>query len=285
MLIRGAKGPDVTSLQQQVLALGYPLPRWGADGSLGNETLDAVTHLLADHVRGYHDDDRDVVSNDEMGIIARLAAAQQTPVTLPDVFHDLRFTAAQRGVGGRRPWTNITGITLHQVAVDFGREAPERWNTLQAHLGASREGHVFWVHDLEWIVWHANELNGPTVGLECEGNYCGVAGDVSTLWQPEGRKVSVQVPTPELVAAAQQAIRWVCAVVAQHGGRVRDLYAHRQTAGSRRADPGAELWQQVALPLLADAELGLSDGGPEFKIDNGRPIPAAWNPAYSANGY
>jgi hypothetical protein len=92
-----------------------------------------------------------------------------------------------------------------------------------------------------------------------------------------------QTVTPELVKAAQDAIRWICQTVAAHGGKVVNLYAHRQTAGSRRADPGEEIWKQVALPMMA--ELSLSDGGPTFKIDNGRVIPEAWNPEYLGNVY
>lgn len=281
-LRRGAAGPDVARLQEMVMALGYPLPRWGADGHLGSETLDAVTRLLAAHAQGWVDDDRDLVSTEEMGILETLYEATQAPLTLPGLeFHDLRTTATYDAVGGRRAWALVTGITLHQTACDFGAERPERWNTLHAHVGASREGHVFWCHDFDRVVWHGNELNGRTVGLEMEGNYAGVAGDRSTAWQPGNG--ALMVPTPELVTASCAAIRWICQVVAQHGGQVKYLFAHRQTAGSRRADPGAELWQQVALPMLA--ELGLSDGGPVFKIDNGRPIPEAWNPAYVGNEY
>jgi hypothetical protein len=282
-LHRGAAGPDVTRLQEMVMALGYPLPRWGADGHLGNETLDAVTRLLAAHAQGWVDDDRDLVSDAEMATLEALYAATQATVVLPGLaFFDRRDTAARQGCcGGRRAWAQITGITLHQTACDFGREKPERWDTLHAHVGSSREGNVFWVYDFDTVVWHGNELNGATVGLEMEGNYAGIAGDRSTAWQP-GRG-PLMVPTPELVTASQGAIRWICQVVAQHGGKVEHLYAHRQTAASRRADPGADLWQAVALPMLA--ELALSDGGPAFKIDNGRTIPEAWNPAYVGNGY
>ena len=284
MLARGAKGSEVVALQQKLLALNYKLPRWGADGGLGNETLDAVTRLLADHAVGYHDDDRNVVSDYELGIIQQLFAATQVELEPPGlVFYDQRAKAAGGCFGKRRSWSEITGITLHQTACDFGHEKPDRWDTLHAHVGASREGYVFWVYDFELVVWHGNELNGPTVGLECEGNYCGVVGDPTTRWQAGGG--TTMVITPELVYAAQEAIRWICAVVAQHGGKVIHLYAHRQTAASRRADPGEEIWKQVALPMIET--LGLSDGGPSFKIDNGRPIPSTWNldPAYANNAY
>lgn len=282
MLTRGSKGAAVVTLQKELLGLGYRLPRWGADGSLGNETLDAVTHCLADHGEGYVDADRNVVSDFELQLIQRVYAATQERPLLPGLqFYDQRAKAAGGCFSGRRAWTKITGITLHQTACDFGREKPDRWNTLHAHVGASREGNVFWVYDFELIVWHGNELNGFTVGLECEGNYPGVVDDHTTLWQPGGG--NMMTVTPQLVTGAQGAIRWICTTVAQHGGQVKNLYAHRQTAASRRADPGEEIWKLVALPMMD--ELGLSDGGPTFKIDNGRPIPMAWNPMYQGNPY
>lgn len=272
MLTRGDKGQAVTELQEQLVALGYPLPRWGADGSLGNETLGAVTRFLADHGDGYIDADPETVSDEELALIQKVSAATAWPIPVPGkLFYDLRRESDSRNIHGRRRWAQITGITMHQCGVDLGAEKPGRWDTLSAHVGASCEGNVFWVHELEHLVWHGNELNGSTVGLECEGLYPGVAG------QPG------QVVTPELVKAAQEAIRWICGVVQIHGGQVTHLYAHRQTAGSRRADPGEELWKLVALPVMA--ELGLSDGGPKFRIDNGRVIPEAWNPAYLGNAY
>jgi lysozyme len=42
MLKRGDRGPQVLHLQRHLQRLGYTLPRFGADGSLGTETLQAV---------------------------------------------------------------------------------------------------------------------------------------------------------------------------------------------------------------------------------------------------
>jgi hypothetical protein len=47
MLRKGDRGPEVKRLQEQLLALGYQLPRFGADGQLGNETIAAVEALAA----------------------------------------------------------------------------------------------------------------------------------------------------------------------------------------------------------------------------------------------
>ena len=41
-LKRGSKGTDVITLQKRLMALGYTLPKYGADGDFGNETLNAV---------------------------------------------------------------------------------------------------------------------------------------------------------------------------------------------------------------------------------------------------
>lgn len=54
------------------------------------------------------------------------------------------------------------------------------------------------------------------------------------------------------------------------------LLAHRQASSSRQNDPGAQPWRDIAIPMMR--ELGLSDGGPGFKVDQGRPIPEAWDP-------
>ena len=46
---KGAKGPLVTQLQGLLIRSGYPLPRYGADGSFGGETVQAVTGFQKDH--------------------------------------------------------------------------------------------------------------------------------------------------------------------------------------------------------------------------------------------
>ena len=40
--IVGNKGPEIADLQKALIALGYPLPKYGVDGMLGNETKTAV---------------------------------------------------------------------------------------------------------------------------------------------------------------------------------------------------------------------------------------------------
>ena len=58
LLKRGMSGSDVRELQELLMQLGYDLPRYGADGDYGDETVSAVTAfqrqagLTADGVYG-----------------------------------------------------------------------------------------------------------------------------------------------------------------------------------------------------------------------------------------
>lgn len=45
---KGAKGNITKLIQKRLLSLGYKLPKWGADGGFGDETVDAVKAFQAD---------------------------------------------------------------------------------------------------------------------------------------------------------------------------------------------------------------------------------------------
>lgn len=178
--------------------------------------------------------------------------------------------------GGVRAWKKITGVCLHQTACDMG-ERPERYDTLGAHFAVLRSGRVVWVHKLERFVWHAQGWSAGTVGIEVNGLFEGVLGDPKTVWDDPSTKVHEvgQRVTAEQIVATRQLVRWICTLVAQKGGEIKALVAHRQSSKNRRNDPGSEIWKEVALPL--HAELGLSDGGKGF-VKGGLPIPEAWDP-------
>lgn len=280
MMQRGARGDEVKALQRALMTLDYNLPRWGADGDLGPETLEALGRFLRDHGNPA-DDDVNGVSDSELALVQKVLAATQDVPLGPKLdlgrFHDLRTVAAQNNVGSRRSWTQITGIVLHQTACCLG-ERPARWGTVGAHLGVTRAGQVIWMHDFERIVWHANSFNNFTVGIEMDGEYAGIEGNDHTFWRPHDEpNRQPQTPTVELVNAAKATVRWICEEVARHGGRVQQLLAHRQASGDRQSDPGSALWQRVGMPL--HAELGLDDGGPDYKVGTGYRIPEAWDPS------
>jgi N-acetyl-anhydromuramyl-L-alanine amidase AmpD len=177
---------------------------------------------------------------------------------------------------GRRPASKVTGICLHQTACVLG-ERPERWDTVGAHVGITRSGAVIWLHDFTHVVAHGNGWNKQTVGIEIDGLYAGIEGDDSTVWDdPSTRRREVGLELPEVQAeAAREAVRWIAREARDRGAVVRALVAHRQSSADRRNDPGSAIWQRVALPM--SVELGLSDGGPGFRIGDGMAIPEAWD--------
>lgn len=194
----------------------------------------------------------------------------------PNQLVDLRKTAVQVHHGQRvapRSWKSTTAIVWHQSAVVLG-ERPSRYNTLGAHFAVTRAGSVMQCHEINSIVAHAGLLNTRTVGIEIDGMYAGVEGDLRTFWKPTP-DAKPQTLTAAAIESAKQLGRWIYSEVQRNGGEVRFCLAHRQASGQRRSDPGSAVWSQIVLPLMA--ELGLSDGGPDFKVGDGLPIPTAWS--------
>jgi hypothetical protein len=276
-----AAGHTVERLQTMLMALGYPLPRWGADGKLGDETFGALALFFRDH-GAESPGEITSVTDEEYAWVERVfqsaVGIASGPQLAPGKFVDLRAEATRVHVYGKRTWQNVTGITLHQTACVLG-ERPGRWAGVGAHVGVTRGGTVIHLHDFTELVVHGNGWNTQCVGIEMDGLYEGIAGDLSTLWDDPSTPMRERpnIVTNALIEAAKAAVRWICADVARHGGHVRFLVAHRQSSETRQNDPGSALWQAVALPL--QAELGLSDGGAGFAIGKGRPIPEAWDPS------
>lgn len=175
-----------------------------------------------------------------------------------------------------RPWTQITGITLHQTACWLGTR-PARWDTLRAHIGIPSDGQIILEHPLTRVVWHAHGYPGYglswlTAGIEIDGNFRGIEGKDSTAWSKGG---GPHTPTSEQIASAKEAVRWIIEEVAKNGGKVEFIAAHRQSYKDREADPGSMIWQEVG--LWAMVELGLT-ANPMMAWGNGFAIPVEWDP-------
>lgn len=273
MLKRGENNKTVLQLQETLINLGYKLPRWGADGDLGEETLGALQQLLTDHGKKF-DDDKNTVSDKELDFVYTLESLLKQPKVESFNLFDLRPGSDRKKIIRRRSWKEVTGITLHQTACLMG-EKPTRWQNCGAHLGITRAGKTLWIHDFDLAVIHGNGFNGSTVGIEMDGHYAGIKDDMKTYWRPKDSDRLPLHPTNDLIESAKQAIRWIVNEVEIHGGKVKYLVAHRQSSKTRQSDPGSELWQAVALPM--HKELKLTDGGKDYKMGTGRPIPEVWD--------
>lgn len=209
-------------------------------------------------------------------VIPPPAPTHSAPRT-PSKLYDRRANASKKHDYGKRDWSKVTGICLHQTACVLG-ENPPRWDTVGCHVGITKTGKVVWLHDFDRLIVHGNGWNTQTVGIEIDGLYAGVEGDPKTVWDDPStpHKEVGQVLTQDAIDSTQEAIRWIYDRVAAHGGQVKALVAHRQASENRRNDPGSAIWKAIALPMAV--EFDLSDGGAGFKIGKGYPIPESWDP-------
>ena len=268
----GSEGKKVEALQMALLRLGYPLPKWGADGDLGFETWAAVRSFGLNHGKKLPDGVKGAEVPDNLVVQIVTLAAAVTPSNTPPNFFDVTGDHSGKQRRGTRSWQRVSGIVLHQTAVLLGPKV-ERWYDVAAHVGIPTNGKIIQINPLEQLIWHANSLNDRTVGIEISGNFEGIDGNPKTYWKPGG---GPQRATAAQLQAARDAVQWICDEIAARGGAVRYIFAHRQASEERRADPGSRVWEHVG--LWGQSQLGLSDGGPGYKVGTGAPIPRDWDP-------
>lgn len=297
--VHGATGSHVQDFQNAILAHNPALlPKWGADGSLGNESWTAV-EVIADQEL---DEEQPIPDAIVKAILAvSTGKSKQTRLPAGIKFHDI--TTRHDGVHrkGARPWGQVTSIVLHQTGCMLPNR-PGGWTTLRAHIGILRttQPTIVLCNPLNSYMWHANSFNRHSIGIEINGNFCGIEGDEKTWWKKgggesikeaieyktkakEGEKrpthrtiVRPWSVTDSQIVATRECIRWIMAEVSRHGGNITHIFAHRQASKNRIADPGSKVWRECG--VWAQDNLGLSDGGPGFKQGSGYVIPAVWTP-------
>ncbi len=282
-LAYGAEGAEVRTLQMQLLALGYHLPRWGADGVLGDETLMAVAALRHDRNLGTIGDEIPrTVPGDIRDAIKKLYDEAALVPVVP-VVRDLRAAHLGDQQRGIRPWSAVTGIMLHQTAGLIG-ETPAHWFHIACHIGITRGGQILVLNALDTVIWHGNSLNRSDIGVEIDGYFEGIEGKPGTLWRPPNKPDLVALtPSAVQLEACRVAVKWIVGEVASAGGSIGFIHAHRQASNQRQSDPGSRIWQEIG--LWAREDLGLSDGGKDFAVGSGLRIPEAWDPERTGIAY
>jgi hypothetical protein len=182
---------------------------------------------------------------------------------------DLRSdpTPPVRGYYGvdRDPST-VTGVMLHRTACVLG-ERPERWKSVQAHIGLTMAGRVILAHDFRKLLWHGNKPSAWTIGIEIDGNPEGVPGK---WWKPGGGPHPL---TAAQVASAHEVLLPLLVDWFAAHSQWEFTLAHRQSSGDREYDPGHETWQRIALPWMAAT--GSTDG--DLTWGTGTTIPWEWD--------
>ena len=156
----------------------------------------------------------------------------------------------------------LDAVVLHQMSLSRGDEL-QRYRRVTAHFVIAPDGAVAQLHPLIARLYSSNGFNDRSVAIEFAGNLRSVDGE---WWRPEtyGRDT--------LTAAQIESGRKLLRMLAAHG--IRFVFGHRQSSNSRGNDPGPEIWASVG--QWAIDKLGMSDGGPDYAIGTGRPIPADW---------
>ncbi|RYG85523.1 MAG: N-acetylmuramoyl-L-alanine amidase [Alphaproteobacteria bacterium] len=286
-LRKGSEDPYVTIAQHQLIALGYGLPRFGADGVLGDETLSAYGVFLVSQGLHAPTDERpkSITPGGAAALDMAFKALDQDRSEADIIDERANHPHAGRSVDTPfRLWSKITAVVLHQTATNLG-ERPERWHSVPIHFCITRAGKVIQLYDLTEVCNHANGLNLRSVGIEIDGWYAGIEGVPKTLWQPKHLPTPRQpMDLPTVQAEATKAtVQLIVNIVAANGGMVTHIHPHRQSSEDRQSDPGSLIWQTVG--LWAQDTLGLSDGGGAFAVGNGRTIPEAWDLRYTGNRY
>lgn len=140
---------------------------------------------------------------------------------------------------------------------------PSRYVRVTAHFVVLPDGTVAQLHPLGDRLLASHGFNERSVSIEFAGNLQSTNGK---WWRPEtyGRDT--------LTAAQIDSGRRLLRLLAGLG--IRHVFGHRQSAAERSNDPGPEIWSAVA--QWGVDHLGLDDGGPDYAIESGRPIPEEW---------
>jgi len=268
---RGSTGPHVTILQEKLEARRYPLPRFGADGDLGNETISALESWAVDFGIETAENGLDDLEVHPTALeFLEYYDSVEARIDHPRL---TRLEGLVSNVKRVRDMTRIDALVFHQTGCRI--KTIKQWETVPIHVGVPREephlGRFFKIHELSSYLYHANALNSRSIGFEIEGNFAGIEGDSSTVWTPGGGPHEL---LPEQVEAARAAIDWTMQAMETAGSTIRFAFAHRQSSPNRVGDPGSAIWKEIA--LWAIREYGLEDGGSRFAVGKGRPLPDAW---------
>jgi N-acetyl-anhydromuramyl-L-alanine amidase AmpD len=187
---------------------------------------------------------------------------------------------------GVRDWSKVTGITLHQTATNFAGN-PDRLLNVPVHGGVLRgndecDAQIVQLHDPTYIMWHAGKFNSRDIGIEIDCRASGVLDNLTTapdegmlsFWRPKGSDRLPEEATDHQLEAVKQLITYYVALVADNGGKLEYIHAHRQSSKNRTSDPGERIWK--AIGIWAQETHGLKVGPPDFKVGDGTPLPDLW---------
>jgi hypothetical protein len=173
--------------------------------------------------------------------------------------------------GSFRDPRKLWSFVLHQMAMKRRSRTtgqfsdPNSYLKTGAHFCILFDGRIIQLHPLSRLIYHGQCLSFRSVAVEFEGNFPSIKG---RWWSGDG-STGNDNPTPLQFAAGKYLAGYLKLVLG-----ITHIQAHRQSSENRENDPGPDVWYHVG--QWAINNIGLTDGGSDFKCGSGNPILPEW---------
>ncbi len=192
----------------------------------------------------------------------------------PERIVDLQdVSPPEKRKGSREPWA----VVLHQMGFSRGND-PLKYKKVTAQYIITPDGTIAQLHPLTTYLYSSHGFNEGGIAIEFAGNLPSrtQSDEPAHYYKPD--KFGRDQLTVEQVYAG----RWLLEYLRDFALPSLDLelrvvLAHRQASALRGNDPGPDVWANVG--QWAVDEMGLSDGGVDFYVSDGKPIRDDWREA------
>ncbi len=176
---------------------------------------------------------------------------------------DRRSTVNGRRSQGTRRLENVDALVLHQTGFTRGNSVTS-YDTVGVHFVIIPDGTILQLYDETTYLHASNGFNRRSVAVEFVGNFPMQNG----RWWRGGD--AQNIPSERQILGGRSLVSFL-----QISLGITHVFAHRQaTSPNRRGNcPGPHIWYNVGEWAKGR---GLSDGGPNYTIGSGGPIPDKW---------
>jgi len=278
--VTGLVGPDT---QHALLGATRPGParqHWAVQGN-----GDSAAGTGNDQQDSSDADARELLSQfglplDEFGLQSEFENWQSGMTAAPRII-DLTAQAVKSQRKRMRDPKTVNTLVLHQMACCFKVKDPLKrfLNHFAPHFAIMADGQILQLHPTAAMTWASNGFNGNSVAVEFAGNFPNTSGkwwldqkELKKLTPAQAkayRQANQNQVTPQQIEAGRYLVQHLISTMG-----LKRIVAHRQSSNMRENDPGPDIWYHVG--QWAIDNLGLTDGGPGYKIDSGNPIPNVW---------
>jgi hypothetical protein len=166
--------------------------------------------------------------------------------------------------GKKRDVATLTAAVLHQMGFHRGNDG-KKYKNVKAHFVVLPNGTIVQNHPIDYYLPASNGISALSVAIEFAGNF----KSVRNKWDYSNTSAE-HVPSQAQYASG----RCLLYYLRMKMPKFTHVLAHRQSGGQRQNDPGPEIWCNVGEWALR--YMGLKDGGPGFKVGDGRTIDPKW---------